>query len=109
MGNNLAPVNAPKRVVWKYGPENIKFGFMMGGSEPKTQCVESDEIQSESSVYSNGDIVNSIKDSLMCVQSGTCMTHSAVCYCYVAITRCCSLDVRLYTHIAEEIFPNKCN
>lgn len=50
MGNNLAPVNAPKRVVWKYGPENIKFGFMMGGSEPKTQCVESDEIQSESSV-----------------------------------------------------------
>ena len=48
MGDNPAPVKAPKRVVRKYDPEYIKFGFIMAGSDaaPKGQCVECGEILS---------------------------------------------------------------
>ena len=42
MVDNSMPVNTPKRVVRKYNPEYIKFGFKMAGSdaELKAQCVE---------------------------------------------------------------------
>ena len=48
MGDNPAPVKAPKCVVRKYDPHYIQFGFIMAVSdaELKAQCVECGEILS---------------------------------------------------------------
>ena len=42
VGDNPAPVKAPKRVVSKYKSEYITFGFIMAGSdaERKAEYVE---------------------------------------------------------------------
>lgn len=46
VGDNCAPVKAPKCVVRKYNPEYIKVGFIMegGDAELKAQCVQCGEI-----------------------------------------------------------------
>ena len=37
MRDNLVPVKPPKRVVRKYDPENIKFGFIVAGSDAEPE------------------------------------------------------------------------